>query len=50
MPNPDGPNGPVAFSEVFEGRFDTDRLTRYLTSLAINKEDYAGRTIYAIPE
>ncbi len=49
MPNPDGPNGPVAFSEVFEGRFDADRLTRYLTSLAINKETYAGRTIYAVP-
>ncbi len=49
MPNPDGPNGPVAFSEVFEGRFDAPRLTRYLAAHATAKEDYAGRTLYAVP-
>ncbi len=49
MPNPDGPNGPVAFSEVFEGRFDADRVAHYLASLATSQEAYAGRTIYAIP-
>ena len=49
MPNPDGPNGPVAFSEVFEGRFDVARLTRYLAAQATTQEQYAGRTIYAIP-
>ena len=49
MPNPDGPNGPIAFSEVFEGRFDAERLGRYLASLATRQETYAGRTIYAIP-
>ncbi len=49
MADPSGPNGPVAFSEVFQGRFDTARLTRYLTSLSVNQENYAGRTIYLIP-
>lgn len=49
MTDPDGPNGPVAFSEVFEGRFDGERLTRYLASNAIRQESYAGHTIYDIP-
>jgi hypothetical protein len=49
MPDPNGPNGPVAFSEVFQGRFDSGRLTRYLASLATSQENYAGRTIYSIP-
>lgn len=49
MPDPKGPNGPVAFSEVFEGHFDTLRLTRYLASIAVAQEDYAGRTVYSIP-
>ena len=34
MDNPNGPNGPVAYSEVFEGRFDGARLARYLSSIA----------------
>ena len=60
MADPAGPNGPVAFSEVFEGRFDHDRLARYLAALAARQpngapapnggqEQYAGHTIYAIP-
>lgn len=49
MPNPNGPNGPVAFSEVFEGHFDWRRLTSYLQSVAASTETYAGRTIYEIP-
>lgn len=49
MPNPSGPNGPVAFSEVFQGRFDSTRLIHYLASLATSQETYAGRTIYSIP-
>ena len=49
MADPSGPNGPVAFSEVFQGRFDTARLTRYLTGLSVNQENYAGRTIFLIP-
>ena len=49
MDNPNGPNGPVAYSEVFEGRFDGARLNRYLAGIASSHEDYAGHTIYTIP-
>jgi len=49
MPDPSGPNGPVAFSEVFVGRFDGARLGQYLHSLASAEESYADRTIYTIP-
>ena len=49
MDDPDGPNGPVAYSEVFEGRFDGARLARYLGGLASSQEAYAGHTIYTIP-
>jgi hypothetical protein len=47
--DPNGPNGPVAYSEVFEGRFDGPRLARYLHSIATAEETYAGHTIYTIP-
>lgn len=49
MDNPNGPNGPVAYSEVFEGRFDAARLDRYLESVSSSREDYAGHTVYTIP-
>lgn len=49
MPDPRGPNGPVAYSEVFIGRFDGVKLNRYLASMASGQESYAGRTIYTIP-
>ncbi len=49
MDNPNGPNGPVAYSEVFEGRFDGARLTRYLAGIATAQEEYAGHTIFTIP-
>jgi hypothetical protein len=49
MDDPQGPNGPVAYSEVFEGRFDGARLARYLGSIASSKESYAGHDIYTIP-
>ena len=49
MPDPSGPNGPVAFSEVFEGHFNGRRLAAYLQSVAAGTETYAGRTIYEIP-
>lgn len=49
MPDPKGPNGPVAFSEVFEGSFHARRLAEYLQGIAANTETYAGRTIYEIP-
>jgi hypothetical protein len=49
MKDPSGPNGPVAFSEVFAGKFDGRRLMQYLASLAGGDEVYAGHTIYNIP-
>jgi len=48
MDDSNGPNGPVGYSEVFEGRFDGERLARYLSSIATTKENYAGRDIYTI--
>jgi hypothetical protein len=49
MPNPLGPNGPVAFSEVFSGHIDGKRVASYLASIASQTEEYAGHTIYDIP-
>jgi len=46
--DPNGPNGPVGYSEVFEGRFDGERLARYLDSIATAREMYAGHTIYTV--
>lgn len=49
MSNPDGPNGAVAYSEVFEGRFNSARLAAWLKSVSSATETYAGRTVYEIP-
>ena len=49
MDDANGPNGPVAYSEVFEGRFDGTRLARYLTGIATSQEQYVGHTVYTIP-
>lgn len=49
MPDPHGLNGPVAFSEVFVGRFKDKLLRNFLESQANAKESYAGHTIYSIP-
>jgi len=48
MDDAKGPNGPVGYSEVFEGRFDGERLARYLATIATAKENYAGRDIFTI--
>ncbi len=49
MDDPAGPNGPVGYSEVFEGRFDGRRLASYLRSVASAREQYAGHEIFTIP-
>lgn len=49
MPDAKGPNGAVAYSEVFVGRFDGMRLERYLSSIASSTESYAGHQIFTIP-
>ena len=48
MDDPNGPNGPVGYSEVFEGRFDGERLARYLATIATAKETYAGHDIFTV--
>jgi hypothetical protein len=49
MPDPHGPNGPVAYSTVLVGKLDGKRLARYLEAHASAKETYAGHTVYSLP-
>jgi hypothetical protein len=46
MPDPNGPNGPVAYSMVLVGRFTGPRLNAWLDAHATSREAYAGHTIY----
>lgn len=48
MPNPDGPNGPVAYSMVLVGRLDGRRIAAWLDAHAAARESYAGHTIYTL--
>ncbi len=49
MPDPNGPNGPVAYSLVLEGRLTGKKLNAWLEAHATDRESYAGKTIYSIP-
>ena len=49
MPNPNGPNGPVAYSLVLVGRLTGKRLNAWLEAHATSRETYAGKTIYSVP-
>jgi hypothetical protein len=49
MPNPNGPNGPVAYSMVLVGNLTGKRLNSWLEANATSREIYAGHTIYNIP-
>ncbi len=44
-----GPNAGLAYSEIFRGRFDAGRLSRYLLGIAAATEGYGGRTVYLLP-
>jgi len=48
MPNPLGPNGPFAFSSIWVGKFDRQRLAGYLAGKAKSQESYDGQDIYDI--
>jgi hypothetical protein len=48
MADAKGPNGALAFSEVFVGHFDGRRLADCLASIAASQETYAGHTIYDV--
>jgi hypothetical protein len=49
MPDPHGPNGPVAYSLVLVGKLDGKALARYLEVHAVSKEIYDGHTVYSLP-
>jgi len=49
MPDPNGPNGPVAYSMVLVGKLTGQKLNAWLGSHAVSREAYAGNTIYSIP-
>ena len=49
MPDPHGPNGPVAYSMVLVGKLDGKRLTAYMEAHAAGKESYDGHTIFSLP-
>ena len=49
MPDPNGPNGPVAYSMVLTGRLTGKQLNAWLDAHASGREIYAGHTIYSIP-
>lgn len=48
MPNPNGPNGPVAYSMVLVGKITGPRLNQWLGAHAGAREVYAGHTVYDI--
>jgi hypothetical protein len=49
MPDPSGPNGPVAYSMVLVGKITGERLNAWLDAHATSRESYAGHTVYNIP-
>ncbi len=49
MPDPSGPNGPVAYSMVLVGKITGQRLNAWLDAHATSRESYAGHTVYSIP-
>jgi hypothetical protein len=49
MPDPRGPNGPVAYSLVLVGKLNGKALAGYLDAHASGKETYDGHTIYSLP-
>jgi hypothetical protein len=49
MANPNGPNGPVAYSMVLVGKITGKKLNAWLEAHAASRESYAGHTIYNIP-
>jgi hypothetical protein len=49
MADPNGPNGPVAYSMVLVGKITGKRLNDWLDAHAATRESYAGHTVYSIP-
>ena len=49
MPDPNGPNGPVAYSMVLVGKLTGQKLNSWLDAHATAREVYAGHTVYSLP-
>jgi hypothetical protein len=49
MPDPNGPNGPVAYSMVLEGKLNGKRFNAWLEARSVSRETYAGHTVFSIP-
>lgn len=49
MPDPNGPNGPVAYSLVLVGKLTGTKLNQWLEAHAASRETYLGHTIYNVP-
>jgi hypothetical protein len=49
MDDPNGPNGPVAYSMVLVGKLTGPKLRAWLESHATAQENYGGKTIYSVP-
>jgi hypothetical protein len=49
MQDPNGPNGPVAYSMVLVGKLTGPKLRKWLETHAATQEFYGGKTIYSIP-
>ena len=49
MPDPNGPNGPVAYSMVLVGKLTGKQLNGWLDAHAVSRDSYAGHTVYSIP-
>ena len=48
MPDPNGPNGPVAYSMVLVGKLTGKKLNSWLEAHSNSREAYGGHTIYNI--
>jgi hypothetical protein len=48
MPDPNGPNGPVAYSMVLVGKLTGNKLNAWLDAHATSRETYAGKTVYSV--
>ena len=49
MPDPNGPNGPVAYSMVLVGKLTGVKLNQWLEAHAAARENYAGHSIFSVP-
>ena len=48
MPDPNGPNGPAAYSIVLVGKLTGKKLNNWLDAQSASRDSYAGHTIYNI--